>query len=262
MSLDIALVGCGAIGRAVVDGAQDIDGVGTIHLHDQDPHRVADLADAPDATAAEDLEAALEAADVAVEAASQAAVEEVGEAALRHGCDLVVVSTGALADEDLRDRLAEAASEEGRRVYCPSGALPSLDAVRAASEAELEAVELETRKPLEALPPEDVAEASKTEPTTLFRGPAREAVQEFPKNVNVAAALSLNGVGVDETTVTIVADPDLDRNQHTVRAQGAFGELEARVRNDPSPDNPATSYLAPLSVLALLRRLTQPIWVG
>lgn len=262
MSHQVVLVGCGAIGSAIVDGARDIDGIGTVHLHDQDPQRVEALAEASNAEPAGDLEEAMEAADVVVEAASQAAVADVGEPALRRGCDLVVVSTGALADDALRETLRRAAAEEGQRVYCPSGALPSLDAVRAASEADLDSVVLETRKPLEALPAEDVADASKSEPTTLYEGPAREAVRRFPKNVNVAAALSLNGVGLDETVVKIVADPDLDRNQHTVRAEGAFGDLEARVRNDPSPDNPATSYLAPLSVLALLRRLTQPIWVG
>ena len=45
------------------------------------------------------------------------------------------------------------------------------------------------------------------EPTLLYEGPARDAVRFYPANVNVAAALSLAGVGFDRTFVRILADP-------------------------------------------------------
>jgi aspartate dehydrogenase len=60
----------------------------------------------------------------------------------------------------------------------------------------------------------------------------------------------------------VVADPSLDRNVHEIRAYGAFGDLTVRVSNVPSPTNPKTSYLASLSALATLHRLSQPVQIG
>jgi aspartate dehydrogenase len=34
------------------------------------------------------------------------------------------------------------------------------------------------------------------------------------------------------------------------------------IENEPSPDNPATSRIAPLSVIAALRRLAAPLSIG
>lgn len=101
-----------------------------------------------------------------------------------------------------------------------------------------------------------------TEPEVVFQGSAREAARGFPKNVNVAVALSLAGIGVDRTVVTIVADPSATRTLHEVRARGEFGELHTTVRNLVHPENPKTSYLAALSAIRTLRKLTEPIQVG
>ena len=45
-------------------------------------------------------------------------------------------------------------------------------------------------------------------------------------------------------------------------SRAAFGETYIRVTNVPSPDNPATSYLAALSILILLKNLDSPLVVG
>ncbi len=58
------------------------------------------------------------------------------------------------------------------------------------------------------------------------------------------------------------ADPAEDRNMHEIFFEGEFGEIYARIRNVPSPDNPATSYLAALSILSLLRNLDSPLVIG
>ncbi len=60
----------------------------------------------------------------------------------------------------------------------------------------------------------------------------------------------------------VVADPALDRNVHEVTARGAFGEMRIRLANVPSPDNPKTSFLACLSGIATLRRLSEPLQIG
>src|SRR5438094_254277 len=50
----------------------------------------------------------------------------------------------------------------------------------------------------------------------VFAGTAREGAAGFPANVNVAAALSLAGIGPDRTLMEIWADPAVDRNCHTI----------------------------------------------
>ena len=106
-----------------------------------------------------------------------------------------------------------------------------------------------------------VARAPLTERTLVFQGRADECVQAFPKNINVSAAIAL-AAGREVEVEALWADPAVDRNIHEVCAEGAFGDAYLRIRNVPSPDNPATSYLAALSILVLLRDLGEPIVVG
>ena len=79
---------------------------------------------------------------------------------------------------------------------------------------------------------------------------------------NVAANLSIAGIGFDDTEVQIVVDPVATRNSHKILAHGAFGRLRAEVENMPNPDNPGTSYLASLSAIATLKRILNPIQIG
>ncbi|MCL6454859.1 MAG: DUF108 domain-containing protein [Alicyclobacillus sp.] len=99
-------------------------------------------------------------------------------------------------------------------------------------------------------------------PEVLFEGSAREAIRQFPKNVNSAVTLGRAGIGVVQTRATVVMDPALEHNEHHIMARGAFGELEFRVRLKPMPGNPKTSYLTGLSVLALLQQLQRRIRIG
>ncbi len=100
------------------------------------------------------------------------------------------------------------------------------------------------------------------ERTVLFEGNARDAVKEFPANINVAASLSLAGKGFDDTKVEIVADPVATRISHKILAHGAFGRLRVELENMPNPNNPGSSYMASLSAIATLRRIIAPIQIG
>ena len=201
--------------------------------------------------------------DLVVECASQSAVQDHGPAILQAGMDLMVISVGAFADPVLAGNLEKAAKQGQCRVIVPSGALAGLDAIGAASLDDLESVTLSTRKPPIAwdgapgVAGIDLSAVDK--PTVIFSGSARDAARAFPKNANVAAALALAGIGLDATQVTLVADPDAKRNSHHVEAAGAFGRLSVTVEAVPSPDNPKTSYLAALSIIKTLDRLTDPV---
>ncbi len=194
--------------------------------------------------------------DFVVECAAADAVRDVVETAIRHGKDCLVISIGGLMDHQ---DLFEKARSNRRRIWLPSGALCGLDGVRAAAEAGLHLVQLTTRKPpkgLEGAPylvENGIDLNNLSAAMVVFEGSAREACHAFPKNVNVAAALSFAGVGPEQTRVRVIADPAATANSHEIIAEGAFGRLVAMTENLPSPRNIKSSYLASLSAVAELR---------
>ena len=99
-------------------------------------------------------------------------------------------------------------------------------------------------------------------PVTLFEGTAREGVPHFPANVNIAAALSLAGIGFDGTRLLVVADPELRFNTHFIRIRGPSGSIDLRFENVPSPDNPRTAMLAGFSALAAFKEFNSPVRYG
>ncbi|UJF27612.1 aspartate dehydrogenase domain-containing protein [Planococcus sp. 107-1] len=96
----------------------------------------------------------------------------------------------------------------------------------------------------------------------IFEGSAFEAVEKFPKNINVALVLAIAGIGVDKTRVRIIVDPDIERNTHTIEAEGTFGRMKLQVENNPMPSNPKTSLLAALSILSVLQNRGNALRIG
>lgn len=194
--------------------------------------------------------------DYLVECAVAGAVKGVLEAAIRHQTNCLILSVGGLLENV---ELCEEARKSGVQIQIPSGALCGLDGIRAAMQGGLHSVTLTTRKPpagLEGAPyliEKGIDLAGLDQPLVVFEGTAREAVRAFPKNVNVAASLSLKGIGPDETRVRVIADPEATMNIHEVVAEGAFGRLKTVTENMPSPRNAKSSYLASLSAVAELR---------
>jgi aspartate dehydrogenase len=79
--------------------------------------------------------------------------------------------------------------------------------------------------------------------------------------VNVVAALSLAGIGPDQTRIRIFAVPGLARNTHQITVEGEFGRLQVQVENVPT-ENPRTGKLSYLSAIAMLRELGATLRVG
>lgn len=250
--LRVGLLGCGTIGRLIASRA---DGFAVTAFYDQAPGRARALAEAAGGTARDSFEAFAAAdLDLVVEAASAGAVRAHGEAVLHAGKDLVVLSVGAFADPMLLERVRVAAIASGRRVHVPSGAVMGLDNLKVGRIGGIDRVLLRTTKSPASLGLEA------RERTLVFRGTADDCVRAFPKNINVSVALAL--AAGREVEVELWADPAADRNTHEIFAEGPFGDAYLRIRNVPSPGNPATSYLAALSALTLLRDLGDPIVVG
>ena len=199
--------------------------------------------------------------EVVLEAASHAAVGEKLVPLLETGISVVVLSAGALADDDLRAKAASAAARTGAQLYVPSGGIGGLDALKAACAAGVDEVSIQVAKPPAAWKKIPYVEALGVDldrlaaATTLFEGTAREGVPHFPQNVNIAAVLSLAGIGFDRTRLKVVADPALAHNTHTIRVSGRSGRFTIVMENVPAPDNPKTAWLACYSALAAIKEL-------
>lgn len=201
--------------------------------------------------------------DLVVEVAGHEALKAHAESVLRQGKDLLMISVGAFADAAFQERVERTAHDYGRRVYLATGAIAGLDAISAAAIGGLDSVTHSIRKPPRGLlSSQEADEVERSgQPRELYSGPGREAAIRFPENVNVAAAISLAGLGLDKTVVRVVADPTVIRNTHEIEARGAFGELRIVLQNIPT-ENPKTGRLTAMSMIKALRNLTAPVVVG
>ncbi len=267
--MKIGLIGCGAIGRTIAVAMDRTEAIGSIFLFDRSEEQARSLATRLEkAVHVTSIEVLIKNSQLVVEAASQEAVVEYAPEVLWAGRDLMLMSVGALADDKLADHLRMIAREKRCKIYIPTGAIAGVDGVRCAAEGRINEVMLETRKPpralvgVEAISRLGVDLKEIKEEVVLFDGTARQACKDFPSNINVAAALSLAGIGFDETRVRIIADPKVDTNQHTITLKGSFGEMRSWVSNYPHPDNSKTSYLSALAAISMVRKIAGAFWVG
>ena len=254
--MKLGIIGCGAIGTDLALAAQKMNEIEKIYLYDIKEKASVTLNKKIKKAEIMKVQNFLPYVDVVFEGASQQAVKEYAEQVLKAGKDLIIMSVGSLFDDKFRKKLEKIASEKNCKIYVPSGAICGIDGILSANVAGLDEVTLVTTKPPESFGKEfDVR-------SVLFEGNAREAVNRFPANINVAASLSLAGKGFDGTKVEIVADPVASRISHKILAHEKFGRLRVELENMPNPNNPSSSYMASLSAIATLRRIIDPIQIG
>ncbi len=265
----ITIVGCGSIGSKLARAADEMTEVKRIYLLDRQRTRAEALAEQlKKAIVVENIEEELYHCDLVIEAASQAGARDIVPKVVSRGVDIMVMSVGAFVDDDFRAMAREKAKASEAKIFIPSGAICGTDGLRSSAVGRLDEVEIITTmgpKSLEGVPfilDHGIDVCKVKEPTMIFTGSARDAVRLFPKNINVAATVSLLGVGFDRTKVKIVLDPVSHSNSHELRIRGEFGEMTCHTYNVPSPDNPKTSYLASLSAIAALKRVVGNEWIG
>jgi aspartate dehydrogenase len=262
----VAIGGLGAIGRAVARKLADgIPGLTLACAAVRDQAKARAWLDAERITCPlVEPELFPSHADLAVECAPAAVLERICRPMLEAGKQVMVLSAGALLP---RPELVELAKRRGGQIIVPTGALLGLDAVAAAAEGRIHSVRMITRKPPRGLAGAPYLEANGISveglnaPKRVFAGSAREAAAGFPANVNVAAALSLAGIGPDRTMMEIWADPSVDRNCHMIEVDSDSARFTLSIENVPS-ENPRTGRITALSVLAALRKLHAPLRVG
>jgi aspartate dehydrogenase len=262
----VGIIGVGTIGQAL---AKAIDrgevAVQLTALHSRNLAKahafVRTLGRVPEVV---DLAGVIARCDLVIEAATQAALTEMAPDILRAGKDLMVLSVGALLDHPEWPVLA---ARHGCRLYVPSGAIVGLDGLKGACVGRVDTVTITTRKPPQGLAGAPYVEAhgidvyACTTETVIFEGSAREACQGFPANVNVAAALSLAGIGPDRTRIRILVVPGSTRNMHDVEVEGEFGRLTTHIENVPT-ENPRTGKLSYLSTIGMLRQIVSSFHCG
>ncbi len=262
----IAIAGLGAIGRAVARRLNEgIPGLrlACVAARDEEKAR-AWLAEQRIDCPVVPVEEFPKRADIAIECAPAAMLERICRPMLEAGKQVVVLSCGALLP---RPDLIELAKTRGGRILVPTGALLGLDAVAAAAEGTIYSVRMTTRKPPNGLAgapylvKNGISVEGLNEAKLVFSGTAREAAAGFPANVNVAAALSLAGVGPDRTMIDIWADPRVERNCHSIEVDSDSARFTLSIENVPS-ENPRTGKNVALSVIAALRKMHAPLAVG
>lgn len=262
----IGIVGCGAIGRSVLEAADS----GRLEVE------VAGVASRSEAPAREfltglrtpidylDLPELVNRADLLIEAAGGQVVPDLAQRAFGAGKALMVISIGALLDHP---EVLALSRSTGCALHLPSGAIAGLDGIKSACAGYVEHVTMTSRKPPGALHgapfvvENEIDLDALEEETELFSGPARGAVKGFPSNLNVSAAVSLAGIGPDRTAVRIVAVPGLKRNCHDIDIEGEFGRLQIHIENIPS-ENPKTGRLTALSIIRSIQQAMDPVRVG
>ena len=268
MDYRVAICGLGAVGMRVAEALDqgEIPGMRLTAVAASSPEsaatKVAGLSTPPLACDATELAAH---ADIVVEGAPKPVFLPLARSVIAAGGIFMPLSCAQLLEHP---ELADDARRTGARIIVPTGAIIGLDTIRAMAVGEIHEVTLETRKPprgLEGAPhlvDNDISVEGLSEAKLVFKGTAREAAIGFPANVNVAAALSLAGIGPDRTTVEVWADPHVDRNHQSVRVRSDSGEAEMQIRNIPSVENPRTGKITALSTIACLQRLTATLVAG
>lgn len=266
-TLRVVVVGLGVIGRSVVSalvrGMPGLTLAGVAVRDCEQGRRTLDSlgSDAP-AGGLEDLAAS---ADVVFDCAVAASHPQVATAALAAGCTFLTMNSGALM---AHPELFDLAGEKGARIVVPTGGLAGLDGLRAMAGGHLREVRLTSRKPPASLAdaPHVIEQgldlAGLETALCIFSGTARDAARLFPANANVAATLSLAGLGPDATMVEIWADPQVSRITQWVHVVSDEAELRLEIYSNAMPDNPRTGSLTPLSAIEALRSLATPLRIG
>ena len=266
MAVSIGIVGCGAIGQALLREADSgklsvsVAGV-TSRTESKARAFLSGLRNPPPYLERGELIAR---SGLVVETAGGHVVPELAREVFGAGKDLMVISVGALLEDP---KIIELARKSGCRLLAPSGAIAGLDGIKSACAGRVDRVEMVSRKPPQALEgapylvERNISLAGLEHEVEVFSGTAREACRGFPANLNVSAAVSLAGLGPDKTQVRILAVPGLERNCHDIEVEGEFGLLTIHIENIPT-ENPRTGRLTALSIIRSVQDASDPVRIG
>lgn len=257
--IKVGIVGCGNIGSFVARKIEEVlSDIATVeYLFDINADSARALKETiKHVNLAYRLRDVFSNSDLAVEAATREAVEEILLEAKSNRCPTVIMSVGGLLGQE---SLLHDLKKRGTKIYVPSGAIGGLDIFKSLDCDDVHFITLSTFKPPAGLANVPFISEQKidlfklTDERVVFEGSVDEAVNLFPKNINVAATLAVISRCKEKINVKIVASPTIDKNIHHIIAEGTFGRVEITCQNRPSEENPKTSELARLSCLQAVK---------
>ncbi|MCD4779365.1 MAG: DUF108 domain-containing protein [Candidatus Omnitrophica bacterium] len=178
---------------------------------------------------------------------------------------LLVMSVGQMLHSK---KIFDIVEQNQLSLLVPSGAIAGVDALKSASHKQIERITLTTRKPPKGLAGNpyfeqkgiDLTKIKKE--TVVFDGNVKQAVKNFPRNINVAATIALASRKPARMRVRIITSPEFKTNSHELEVVGDFGRFVTRTENVACPDNPKTSYLAVLSGMQTLKQFFENSYLG
>lgn len=269
--MKVGIVGCGAMGSSLAkiitrDFTKEVTLVALYDIATEKSYVLSQKISNNRSLGVNNLKKLIDRSQLVIEAASMHSSLAIAAQVLTRGRNIIIMSAGGILGH--LQELQRLAGKHNARVYIPSGAISGVDALKSAASGKINQVTLTTRKHPVSLKGAalvrkkgiDLGKIKKD--TVLFCGSAAQAVKYFPQNINVAAVLSLAGIGPHRTKIKIVASPSAKRNIHEIRISSSAGEVFTRTENVLHPDNPKTSYLAVLSAVATLKQIFEPVRIG
>lgn len=268
--LKLGIIGCGAIGSSLAKIITEdfSDKVELLSLYDINIEKAYKLANTfnNQKLVALNFDDLINKVDLVIEATKAESAFEIAKKAIALSRDIMIMSVGGIIEH--YKELQALAEEKNARIFIPSGAVCGIDGLKAASQCKINKVTLTTKKPPKAFFGNPYVLRRKIrldnidKDTILFEGDALTAIRAFPQNINVAATISIAGIGIEDTIVRIVASPRTYRNIHEIEIESEAGRIRTCIENVVHPDNPKTSYLAVLSAVATLKQILEPIKIG
>jgi predicted dinucleotide-utilizing enzyme len=240
----IGIVGFGFIGRhlyqRLMQGGEP--GLSVAFVWNRSPGKVAGV---PLGLVLRDLgEAAEKRADIIVEVAHPDVTRAHGKSFVM-AADYLITSVTALAEDDLRHAMIDAARASKHRLFIPHGALVGLDTLAEQSHR-LAEVTITFRKHPKNLDfaASGIDPAIVREPMVLYDGPVRGIASLFPRNINTMVTCALATVGLDRCRAVLIADPALDKAYAEVEAIGEDGSRIATYNEQPATGVSGNDMLA------------------
>ncbi|MBF0521859.1 MAG: DUF108 domain-containing protein [Candidatus Omnitrophica bacterium] len=265
----VGIIGCGAIGSRVAQSLfKDLkDDCQLAGIFDVDAQKVQKLAQSllVKNVVKPSIKELIKSADLIIESINTTQARDIVQQVLKAKKNVLVMSIGQMLNAE---NLFELAKKNNCRILIPSGAIAGVDAIKAGHLVKFSFLTHTTRKPLAGFKNDpyllkkgiDVSQI--TQETVLFDGTVDQAVKAFPRNINVAATLSLACQNKKKVRVKIITSPEYKENSHEIEMVGDFGRILTKTVNVVCPDNPKTSYLAVLSVIQTIKQFCSGVFIG
>jgi aspartate dehydrogenase len=240
----VGLVGCGTIGKCIVERIREDDLADIGFLCDLEEEKARSLA--PGAAVCSDLgQVSGWDVDLVIEAANAEAMRRIALEVLAK-TDFLPFTVTALADDEFRDQVRSRCRQAGTRLLIPHGGVLGLDGIFDGRSVIREVTFKTTKHPRNlGLEPDLVG--------VVYDGPTRGACQQFPRNVNVHAAVALMGVGFDRQHSIVVSDPATRTMRHEITVLGDGIEWHLDIASVPA--GTVTSSYTPESAASTVARI-------